>query len=133
MGLRILLVEDDPNIRMIAKTSLTFGHDFEVDEAEDGEKALEILRQSPDKYDLVLMDVMMPNVDGLEALTQIKNDPNLKHIPVVMLTAMAQKADIEKSISLGADGYIEKPFDPVELPKTVMSIYRRIQSERANG
>ncbi len=125
MGLRILLVEDDPNIRMVAETSLTFGSDNEVVEVENGKKALELLREKDNNFDIILLDVMMPEMNGFTALSQIKTDPKLRHIPVAMLTAMAQKADIERSIELGADGYIEKPFDPINLPKQVEDIYKR--------
>lgn len=108
-GKKILLVDDDiRNIFAIAQ--ILEEKEIEVFEAENGESALNILRENKD-IDLILMDIMMPVMDGYEAMKRIREMPDLNHIPIITLTAKAMKEDYQKSIDSGANDYISKPVD----------------------
>ena len=104
---KILIVDDEPNIVM--SLEYTFKkNNFEVFIARDGQEALDILQnQLPD---VIILDVMMPLVDGFETLEQIKKDEKLKHCKVMFLSAKNKESDIEKGMALGADAYLTKPF-----------------------
>jgi DNA-binding response OmpR family regulator len=104
---KILIVDDEPNIVM--SLEYTFKkNNFEVFIARDGQEALEILQnQLPD---VIILDVMMPLVDGFETLEQIKKNEKLQHCKVMFLSAKNKESDIEKGIALGADAYLTKPF-----------------------
>ena len=104
---KILIVDDEPNIVM--SLEYTFKkNNFEVFIARDGQEALEILQnQLPD---VIILDVMMPLVDGFETLEQIKKNEKLKHCKVMFLSAKNKESDIEKGMALGADAYLTKPF-----------------------
>lgn len=121
MGKKILIVDDEPNIVM----SLEFAfkkQDYEVFIARDGDEALHILEnQIPD---VVLLDIMMPKVDGYQTLTEIRNNPKLKDLKVVFLTAKSKASDVEKGMSLGADKYLTKPFS---IRKVVTEINQLIE------
>lgn len=109
--MKILIVEDDSNIQHILKYNLELdGH--EVTLASNGEDALKKLNPKPD---LILLDVMMPVMNGLETCTRIKSDPETKMIPVFMITAKSQLVDIEDAFKAGANDYLTKPFDPSTL------------------
>ena len=112
MAKKIVLAEDEPQIARLIEFKLK-KEGYEVTWKENGEEALEAIKA--EKPDLVLLDVMMPVMDGYEVLRQIKEDENLKSIPVIMLTARAQERDVVKGIDLGAQDYITKPFHPAEL------------------
>ncbi len=109
---KILIVDDEPNIVM--SLEYTFKKkNFEVYIARDGSEALQI---AEDKIpDVVLLDIMMPNVDGYETLKQIKKNKHLKHTKVVFLTAKNKATDIEKGLQMGADKYLTKPFSVKKL------------------
>lgn len=104
---KILIVDDEPNIVM--SLEYTFKkNNFEVFIARDGQEALDILQnQLPD---VIILDVMMPLVDGFETLEQIKKNEKLKHCKVMFLSAKNKESDIEKGMALGADAYLTKPF-----------------------
>lgn len=104
---KILIVDDEPNIVM--SLEYTFKkNNFEVFIARDGQEALDILKnQLPD---IIILDVMMPMVDGYSTLEQIKQDSRLEHCKVIFLSAKNKEKDIEKGLSLGANLYITKPF-----------------------
>jgi DNA-binding response OmpR family regulator len=104
---KILIVDDEPNIVM--SLEYTFKkNNFEVFIARDGQEALDILKnQFPD---IIILDVMMPLVDGFETLEQIKKNEQLNHCKVIFLSAKNKESDIEKGMSLGADAYLTKPF-----------------------
>jgi DNA-binding response OmpR family regulator len=104
---RILLVEDEPSLRRLIGYALqTQG--YEVFLAADGREGLEKARsESPD---LILLDMVMPEMSGMEVLSVLKNDGHLKDIPVLIVTASAQKGDAEKAMAMGAAGYLVKPF-----------------------
>ena len=116
MGKVILIVEDEPkNLKLFRDLLQRFG--FETVEATDGEKGVELARTR--KPDLILMDIMMPKMDGLEATRILKADATTKHIPIIALTSYAMKGDKERTLEAGCDGYIAKPVDIQELLKAV--------------
>ena len=108
---KILVVDDEPHICNLIK--LTLKNNYEIREANSGNEALVILRDF--KADLVLLDIMMPELNGYDTLTEIRNDEKLKDLPVIFLTAKSQTVDKIKAMELGADEYITKPFDVIEL------------------
>jgi two-component system cell cycle response regulator DivK len=116
MGKTILIVEDEPrNLKLLRDLLQRFG--YEILEASDGEQGV---KSAGEKMpDLILMDIMMPKMDGLEATRIIKADPKTKHIPIIALTSYAMKGDREKTIEAGCDGYIAKPIDIKEVLKTI--------------
>jgi len=108
---KILIVDDEPNVRRLVHTILS--KDFIVLEAENGKQAIDIAgTQAPD---LILMDMLMPRMDGLTACYTIKNDPTTKSIPVLMLTAIGFELNIKLSQQMGADAYMTKPFTSQDL------------------
>jgi len=108
---KILIVDDEPNVRRLVHTILS--KDFTVLEAEDGRQAIDIAgTQAPD---LILMDMLMPRMDGLTACYTIKNDPTTKSIPVLMLTAIGFELNVKLSQQMGADAYMTKPFTSQDL------------------
>ena len=116
----VLHVEDDHDIREIAKLSLEIYGEFEVHQAEDGLIALEMVKtMTPD---IVLMDYMMPGMTGEEVFAHWLEDPKMKDVPVVFLTAKAGEEDLERLRFMGAAKVLTKPFDPAELPEIVMSV-----------
>jgi len=111
-----MAVDDDPVIRGLLEVNLEMeGHD--VVTAVDGQDALDKVRL--DAPDLILLDVMMPNVNGWQVAEQLKADPAFRHIPVVFLSARAMEADVRKGTDLGVDSYVTKPFDPIDLMELV--------------
>jgi CheY-like chemotaxis protein len=104
---KILIVDDEPNVRRLVHTILS--KDFTVLEAEDGKQAIDIA--CTQKPDLILMDMLMPRMDGLTACYTIKNDPTTKSIPVLMLTAIGFELNVKLSQQMGADAYMTKPFN----------------------
>jgi len=116
MGKTILIVEDEPkNMKLLRDLLQRFG--YEILEASDGEEGVISAREKIPN--LILMDIMMPKMDGLEATRIIKADTKTKHIPVIALTSYAMKGDREKTIEAGCDGYIAKPIDIQEVLKTI--------------
>ena len=112
LGKKILVVDDEPNI----VRSLTFVLDkggYDVSIAGDGVEAMSMIRES--KPNILILDVMMPNKSGYDVCSEIKSDPELRDINVVMLTAKGQVGDREAVLSQGADEYISKPFSPIEI------------------
>jgi len=104
---KILIVDDEPNIVM--SLEYTFKkNNYEVFIARDGQEALDILKNN--YPDVIILDVMMPMVDGYATLEQIKKDKNLKHTKVIFLSAKNKESDIAKGLALGADCYLTKPF-----------------------
>jgi len=113
MSKRILIVDDEEVIRKFLKIHLDkLG--YEVTEAEDGEKAIEKIGRG-DKFDLIICDVMMPNKNGWEVLKEVKSNPELNGIPIILLTAKNDDVDIFKGYELGANYYITKPFTKDQL------------------
>lgn len=112
MTKKVLLVEDEKNIILGVRTCLD-AVGYLVDVVEDGEAALEYIGR--DKPDLVLLDLLLPKVDGFEVLGALKSDAATCAIPVVVLTAKAGEEDRQRALELGADSYMTKPFRPQEL------------------
>jgi len=113
MPTRILITEDQADICKLIRMTLEFG-DFEIHEAHDGETGLNMARAI--QPSLMLLDVMMPGLlDGYQVCQRIKQDPNLAHIKIIMLTARGQASDIAMGEAAGADAYLVKPFSPLEL------------------
>ena len=118
---RILYVEDEPDIQAVAKVALELLGGFQVQVCGNGQEALAAVRDfAPD---LILLDVMMPGMDGPSTLAQLRADPGTATIPVVFLTAKVQPAEVVYYQSLGALDVIAKPFDPMTLAAQVKQIW----------
>lgn len=121
--MKILLAEDDPSIKTIAKLTLQKVGGHEVTTVENGQEAYD--KALAQKFDLVILDYMMPIMDGLETCEKFKKNPELKNIPIIFMTAKNQKSDIEAGFKMGALGYIVKPFDAQELCNEIQKIYSK--------
>ena len=121
---RVMAVDDDHVIRGLLEVNLEMeGH--EVVMAVDGQDALAKVRSDPP--DLILLDVMMPNVNGWQVAEELKSDEATRDIPIIFLSARAMDADVRKGTSLGVESYVTKPFDPIDL----MELIDRLLQERA--
>lgn len=109
---RLLLIDDDPNLILLVKDYLEF-RGYEVITAENGREALEVLED--DIPDLIICDVMMPEMDGYSLVEHVRKDPRTSWIPVLFLSAKGQSQDRVKGLNTGADVYMVKPFEPEEL------------------
>ena len=123
--MKILIVDDFSTMRRIVRNLLKEIGYANADEAEDGSDALAKLRS--DRYDLVVTDVNMPNKNGFELLREIRADPALKALPVLLVTAEAKKEDIVMAAQAGASGYIVKPFTKATLEEKMQKIVARMQ------
>ena len=118
---RILVVDDEDKIRALIRKYAEFeGHT--VREAADGMEAVRICREHPDDFDIIIMDVMMPELDGIKTLLKVRESKNL---PIILLSAKSEDADKILGLTAGADDYITKPFNPSELVARVKSQLRR--------
>ena len=124
---RILVADDEEPVVRIVATNLEL-EGYEVIPAYDGAEAWRKIKE--EKPDLVILDIMMPEMDGWEVLEKIRSDPELRDTPVIMLTALAQAHDIAKSWEVGADSHLVKPFDPLEL---VTMVRRLLETRRGEG
>jgi diguanylate cyclase (GGDEF)-like protein len=124
---RILVVDDDPDILQFVRMNLEL-EGFTADTAEGGRQALDEAKAKPP--DLVLLDVMMPEMDGLTVLRRLRQMPATANVPVIILTAKALAEDRVRGLDLGADDYITKPFDLEELVARVRTVLRRAQQMR---
>jgi DNA-binding response OmpR family regulator len=116
---KVLVVDDQPDIRRLVR--VTLGKRFETIEADNGVKALAIARLEHPA--VVVLDVMMPGeMDGFQVLDAIRNDPDLKDVRVIMLTARGQETDCAMGLARGADGYFIKPFSPLLLAKAIREL-----------
>ena len=113
---RILIVDDDPRLLHVVSMYLTI-EGYDVTTASDGEEALATMDVA--RPDLVILDVMMPGMDGLEACRRIKRDPGTRSIPVLMFTALSREDDIEAGRTAGADRFINKPFSLIGLEAVI--------------
>lgn len=118
----VLLVDDEPDIRQIAELSLRMVGKWDVTSCGAGAEAIERASLAPP--DLVLLDVMMPGMDGPETLRRLRAVPRLARVPVIFMTAKAQKHEIDHYLGLGAAGVIVKPFDPMTLAGEIRAIVR---------
>ena len=112
----VLVVDDEENIRIILAYTLRL-NGFEVYLAKDGSTGLELAREK--KPDVIVLDWMMPEMDGLEVLSELENDEGTKDIPVIMLTAKEMMLDVGQALYQGAADYILKPFEPDELAEII--------------
>jgi two-component system phosphate regulon response regulator PhoB len=125
---KILVVEDEEDIRELLRYNLS-KEGYQVSGAASGEGALKTARIL--QPDLMILDLMLPGVDGLEVCRLLKRDPRTQHLPIVMLTAKGEEADIVTGLELGADDYITKPFSPRVLLARVRAVLRRKKVELA--
>ena len=123
---RILAVDDEPNIVRLIQVNLE-RHGYQVETANNGAQALAKIKAN--RPDLLVSDVMMPEMDGFELLANVRRDPALMDLPVIMLTAKAQDKDVLAGYTGGADMYLTKPFNPQEL----LSFVKRILSSSDGG
>lgn len=123
-ALRFLVVDDFSTMRRIVCNLLKDSGFTDLEEAEDGSSALTKLRNG--NFDFVVCDINMPNVNGLQLLAEVKKDPALKHIPILMVTAEARKEDIVLAAQQGAAGYIVKPFTKATLEDKVNHILTKM-------
>lgn len=127
MAETILIADDDPDILKFVEVNLRL-ENFEIRTAADGEEALRVAIE--DKPDLILLDVMMPKLDGFEVCQRLRSDPRTSNTSIIMLTAKSLSADKVVGLTTGADDYIIKPFDPLELVARVKSTLRRARAMR---
>lgn len=119
----ILIIEDDPDIVELLRYNLE-RESYRVTAAGDGAAGLDALRREPP--DLLILDLMLPEVSGLDVCRTVRGDPELATLPVIMLTAKSEEVDVISGIELGADDYITKPFSPRQLVARVGAVLRRV-------
>ena len=124
----VMIVDDESRMRKLVKDFLT-QKDFKVIEAENGEVAINIFEEKKDKIDLILLDVMMPRLDGWSVLRQIRQTSN---VPIIMLTARGEEQDELFGFELGVDEYISKPFSPKILVARVQALLNRSKVRKEN-
>ena len=122
-GRRVLIVDDEPSIRMLCAVNLGLAG-FAVTEAENGTEALEVAAR--DEFDLVLLDVMLPDIGGHEVARRLAHGRRTHHLPVVFLSARADRADLRLGYEVGGLDYITKPFDPVALGARLDEVLSRV-------
>ncbi len=123
----VLVVDDERAIVKLIEANLRL-ENFQVITAMDGLQALQQVKEK--KPDLIILDIMMPHMDGWQVLQRVRQDDELRDIPVVVLTARTGDADIIRGWELGADEYITKPFSPLALVKTVQMVLKQSPEER---
>ena len=123
---RILVVDDEENIVELVKFNLE-AEGYEVLVAYDGQSAWEMMQK--ESIDLIVLDLMLPQIDGLDICRRVRNDDNLRKLPIIMLTAKGEEVDRVLGLELGADDYVTKPFSPRELVARVKAILRRMQGD----
>jgi two-component system phosphate regulon response regulator PhoB len=126
---KILVIEDEPDIAEVLQYNLE-KEGFDVETARRGDTGLDAVRR--DSPDLILLDLMLPGIDGLELTRMLKRDPGTSRLPIVMLTARGEELDRIVGLELGADDYISKPFSPREVVLRVKAVLRRFQQEESS-
>ena len=126
----ILIIEDEEHIVELIKFNLE-NNGYKVSFATDGQKGLELIES--EQPDLVLLDLMLPKVDGIDICNRVKNNKNLKEIPIIMLTAKSGETDKIIGLEIGADDYITKPFSVRELLARIKVVLRRYQATKNNN
>ncbi len=116
----ILLVDDDPGIREVTRISLESTMDWQVLTASSGDEALQLVGEK--EISAILLDVMMPDMDGAETFARLREREENRDIPVVLLTAKTQKADLATYAGMGVAGTVQKPFDPLSLGREVADV-----------
>jgi CheY-like chemotaxis protein len=123
----VMYVDDEPDIREVVQMSLGLIENLEVHICDSGERAVQLLPQL--KPDLLLLDVMMPGMDGPTTLGRLRENPQLVRIPVVFMTAKAMPQEVARFKELGAAAVIAKPFDPMQLGNQVIAIWESLPNE----
>jgi DNA-binding response OmpR family regulator len=121
---KVLVIDDEAPIRLLCRVNLE-AENIEVVEAEDGEIGLDLARS--ERPDVILLDVMMPGLDGWEVLQRLLDDETTREIPIVFLTARAELRDRARGLELGGVDYVTKPFNPIELAPLVTDILERVK------
>ncbi|MCC6659021.1 MAG: chemotaxis response regulator CheY [Rhodocyclaceae bacterium] len=129
MKMRFLVVDDFSTMRRIVRNLLKELGFLNVDEAEDG--AVALAKLTGEHFDFIVTDWNMPNMDGLTLLQQVRANPALKHLPVLMITAEAKKENIVAAAQAGASGYIVKPFTVATLSEKLNKIFEKLEKEAA--
>jgi DNA-binding response OmpR family regulator len=124
---KILVVDDDPTMVKLINVNLKLNN-YSVVEATSGEQALDVLES--DVLDLVVLDIMMPGVDGWEVLKRIRGNAETQEMPVILVTAKTQDSDVIRGWELGADEYVIKPFNPLLLVEVIKMVLDRSYDER---
>jgi len=124
MTARVLVVDDEAPIRLLCRVNLE-AEGMEVLEAADGPAALEVVRR--ERPDVILLDVMIPGLDGWRVAEELLEDPDTREIPIVFLTARAELRDRARGLDLGGLDYVTKPFNPLELAPLVREVITRVQ------
>ena len=125
---KILVIEDEPDIAEVLQYNLE-KEGFDVETARRGDTGFDAVRR--DNPDLILLDLMLPGIDGLELTRMLKRDPLTSRLPIVMITARGEEVDRIVGLELGADDYISKPFSPREVVLRVKAVLRRFQHEES--
>jgi DNA-binding response OmpR family regulator len=125
---RVLVIDDEAPIRLLCRVNLEAAG-IEVSEAEDGRVGLEVARANPP--DVILLDVMMPGMDGWQVFTELLNDERTADVPIVFLTARAELRDQARGLELGGVDYVTKPFNPLELAPLIEDLLARIERGEA--
>jgi CheY-like chemotaxis protein len=120
MSKTLLVIDDDDDVREIAQLSLELGSQWRVVSAPSGAAGIEVATASPP--DAILLDVMMPGLDGPSTLALLRADERTRGVPVIFLTAKARPADRDRLVNLDVAGVLAKPFDPLELPKQIAAL-----------
>jgi len=127
MGKKILIIEDEKDIRELLQLYLKReGYDVHI--AKDGETGLR--KASQERFDLVLLDLMLPQLDGLEICRSLRSRPQTAGLPIIMITAKAEESDRIVGLEMGADDYITKPFSPREVLARIKAIFRRLEKPK---
>jgi len=124
---KMLVVDDEPDIVELVSYNLK-KEGFDVSSASDGEEALGMIRKG--EFDFLILDLMLPGIQGMELCRILRNDPKTAHLPIIMLTAKGEEVDRILGLEIGADDYMSKPFSPRELVARVKAVLRRL-SEKA--
>lgn len=127
--IRLLVVDDEAKIRLLIRKYAEFEGN-EVTEAENGMEAVQLCREKPDRFDLIIMDVMMPELDGFSAVAEIRK---VCRTPVLMLSARGEEYDKIHGFELGVDDYVVKPFSPKELMMRINAIMKRVRPNQGEG
>jgi two-component system OmpR family response regulator len=123
----VLYVDDEPDIRQIVQMALELERGLTVFTGESGDQALELAHRL--RPDVLLLDVMMPGLDGPGTLSRLRGDPTIAQIPVIFMTAKAMPQEVARFLALGAAGVIAKPFDPMQLGRQVLDLWEAIAGE----
>lgn len=123
---KLLIIEDDPDIRELLRYNLS-REGFDISQAENGIEGLNQARK--DAYDLIILDLMLPQLSGIEVCKQLRESPSTKQIPIIMLTAKGEESDVVYGLGVGADDYMSKPFSLKEL---IARVYTRLRQNNPN-